>query len=99
MRRSRRIESGPVGAHREVAGGLGGLNALRVGRHVRLHQRHRLLHDRGDLRLLLRDDLALHAARRRLLRRRGGQLLLLDLAVRARRSTASGRGTSPRPSC
>jgi len=60
---------------------LRGLDALRIGRHVGVDQRHRLVHGGRDLLLLLRDRLALHAARRRLLGRRG-QLLLLDLSVR-----------------
>ena len=67
---------------REIAGGLRGLNALGIRRHVRLDQSHRLAHGGRDLFLFLRDRLAFQAARRRLLGRRRAQLLLLDFPVR-----------------
>ena len=70
------------GDDREIAAGLGRLDALRVGGHVLVDEINSLVHGRRDLFLLLRGDLALHAAWRRL-RRRRGQWLLLDLPVRS----------------
>ncbi len=44
-------------SHGELAGVLRGLDARRIGRHVLLDQRHRLLHRRAHLFLLVLDDL------------------------------------------